>query len=133
MITCSSTYAIQHVAIVTYSTTYTIQYVVTVTYSDTYTIQHVVMVTYPFSISRDHLNETQASLADVKDEIQKLTDKTLPSILQELAELQATKILKGDYDLKIARQDYFTSKQDQVLYTIYCTIYYTDILLIIGY
>lgn len=47
-------------------------------------------------------------------EIGELTEKALPGLVQELGELQATSILKGDYDLKIARQDYFTSKQDQV-------------------
>ena len=47
-------------------------------------------------------------------EIGELTEKALPGLVQELGELQATSILKGDYELKIARQDYFTSKQDQV-------------------
>jgi HAUS augmin-like complex subunit 3 len=74
----------------------------------------IVLLLILIFIPRDHLNETQSSLADIKDETVKLTDKTLSSMVQELAELQATKILRGDYDLKIARQDYFTSKQDQV-------------------
>ena len=60
------------------------------------------------------LLETQKALSQVKMEIGELTEKTLPGLVQELGELQATSILKGDYELKIARQDYFTSKQDQV-------------------
>ena len=47
-------------------------------------------------------------------EIGELSEQVLPGLVQELGELQATSILKGDYELKIARQDYFTSKQDQV-------------------
>ena len=59
-------------------------------------------------------------------EIGELTEKALPGLVQELGELQATSILKGDYELKIARQDYFTSKQDQVgtfhLYILYIVL-----------
>ena len=60
------------------------------------------------------LLETQKPLSQVKMEMGELTEKALPGLVQELGELQATSILKGDYELKIARQDYFTSKQDQV-------------------
>ena len=41
----------------------------------------------------------------------------LPGLVQRLGELQATGILKRNYDLKMARQDYFTSKLDQVGFT----------------
>ncbi|XP_022799763.1 HAUS augmin-like complex subunit 3 [Stylophora pistillata] len=61
------------------------------------------------------LTEAQKALSQVKMEIGELTEKALPGLVQELGELQATSILKGDYELKIARQDYFTSKQDQVI------------------
>ncbi|KAJ7350150.1 spindle assembly [Desmophyllum pertusum] len=61
------------------------------------------------------LLEVQKALSQVKMEIGELTEKALPGLVQELGELQATSILKGDYELKIARQDYFTSKQDQVI------------------
>ena len=60
------------------------------------------------------LTEVQKALSQVKMEIGELTEKALPGLVQELGELQATSILKGDYELKIARQDYFTSKQEQV-------------------
>lgn len=60
------------------------------------------------------LYEVQKALAQVKMEIGRLSEQELPGLVMELGELQATGILKGDYDLKIARQDYFTSKQDQV-------------------
>ena len=62
------------------------------------------------------LYEVQKALAQVKMEIGRLSEQELPGLVMELGELQATGILKGDYDLKIARQDYFTSKQDQVCF-----------------
>ncbi|KAK3747565.1 hypothetical protein QZH41_015802, partial [Actinostola sp. cb2023] len=71
-------------------------------------------------VLREQVDEAQSSLTDIKGDIKKLTEKTLPSVLHELAELQPTKILKGDYDLKISRQDYFTSKQDQVINQLLC-------------
>ncbi|XP_071477236.1 HAUS augmin-like complex subunit 3 [Diadema antillarum] len=39
----------------------------------------------------------------------------IPQLLEVNAALQTTHILSGDYDLKIARQDYFTSKQDKLI------------------
>ena len=43
-----------------------------------------------------------------------LAQQQVPTLIRESAALQVTKILRGDYNLKIARQDYFTSNQDQV-------------------
>jgi len=44
-----------------------------------------------------------------------LLDTHIPTQVQEVASLQAVKVLHGDYDLKIARQDYFASNQNQVI------------------
>lgn len=41
-------------------------------------------------------------------------ESEIPRLLEVNASLQATHILSGDYNLKIARQDYFTSKQEKV-------------------
>ena len=71
-------------------------------------------ITVIFLLISAKLLETQKALSQVKMEMGELTEKALPGLVQELGELQATSILKGDYELKIARQDYFTSKQDQV-------------------
>ena len=56
----------------------------------------------------------QAKVEALQAEIRELGQTQLPGLLQDMAALQVTKILHGDYDLKIARQDYFTSKQDKV-------------------
>lgn len=50
----------------------------------------------------------------MKEETSHVTDTDLPPLLDELAALQATPVLRGDYQLKLARQNYFTSKQDKV-------------------
>ena len=65
-------------------------------------------------ILRQHLHEVQHSLRQTGDRTAELTSRYLSPLVQELGKLQANKILRGDYDLKIARQDYFVSKQDQV-------------------
>ena len=83
------------------------------------------------------LTEVQKALSQVKIEIGELTEKALPGLVQELGELQATSILKGDYELKIARQDYFTSKQEQVGFFLYsshvCSHEAFNILIIAAY
>lgn len=56
----------------------------------------------------------QHDLLQIRDRIAELTSQYLSPLLEELGKLQANKILRGDYDLKITRQDYFVSKQDQV-------------------
>jgi hypothetical protein len=60
------------------------------------------------------LQEAQNRLLDCQRKFNELTESHLPTLLKDSANLQVTKILSGDYDLKIARQDYFISKQDQV-------------------
>lgn len=65
-------------------------------------------------VCSEKLGKLQRSLTEKRNEIIELTDKLLPNLLHEVAELQSARILQGDYNLKIARQDYFTSKQDEV-------------------
>ncbi|RWR72245.1 AUGMIN subunit 3 isoform X2 [Cinnamomum micranthum f. kanehirae] len=42
---------------------------------------------------------------------QKLLSETIPSLCWELAQLQDTYILQGDYDLKVMRQEYYIAQQ----------------------
>lgn len=66
-----------------------------------------------FSLDSD-LSEAQHRLRELQREATILTEERLPALLNELAFLQATPVVRGDYELKVARQNYFTSKQDQV-------------------
>lgn len=69
---------------------------------------------HPCCGSRQLLDEHRHKLTQTRDRTAELTSRYLSPLVQELGKLQANKILRGDYDLKIARQDYFVSKQDQV-------------------
>ena len=60
------------------------------------------------------LVESQRRTEGLRARMQELGHTQLTSLLQDMAALQVTRVLHGDYDLKIARQDYFTSKQDKV-------------------
>lgn len=56
----------------------------------------------------------QAVVTEMRSQLHDLGQTQLPGLLQNMATLQVTKILHRDYNLKIAQQDYFTSKQDKV-------------------
>ena len=60
---------------------------------------------------------TLSRYGDRAVEMGELTEQVLPVLVQELRELQATRILKRDCDLKITRKDFFPSKKHQVSFT----------------
>ena len=70
----------------------------------------------------------QAAVAEMRSQLHDLGQTQLPGLLQDMATLQVTKILHGDYDLKIARQDYFTSKQDKVFSHMITLLIYMTVL-----
>jgi HAUS augmin-like complex subunit 3 len=67
------------------------------------------------SLLRQQVREKQACLAGLRSETGQLAGRQLPGLVQDLATLQVSAVLHGDYSLKMARQDYFTSKQDKVI------------------
>ena len=56
-------------------------------------------------IPRHQIQVKQAEVAELRSQIHDLGQSQLPGLLQDMATLQVTKVLHGDYDLKIARQD----------------------------
>lgn len=62
------------------------------------------------SLRRKHA-ELGGELATLYRKEEKLLSETVPDICFELAQLQDTYILQGDYDLKVMRQEYYISKQ----------------------
>ena len=60
--------------------------------------------------------DCQTALSLVRRDVDLLTQKELPVLIKDSCTQQVTKILRGNYDLKIARQDYFIGNQDQVRY-----------------
>jgi len=60
------------------------------------------------------LSELRKQLILLKSANSKLMDVTIFGIVNELAKLQSTPILWGDYNLKIARQHFHIYKQNKV-------------------
>ncbi|GCC34296.1 hypothetical protein chiPu_0012769, partial [Chiloscyllium punctatum] len=59
-------------------------------------------------------NSLTRELIPVNVQIEHLVNKQLPDLIVENAQLLNMPVVKGNFDLQMARQDYYTSKQDQV-------------------
>ncbi|KAL8143808.1 hypothetical protein V2J09_016840 [Rumex salicifolius] len=62
------------------------------------------------SLRRKHA-ELVGELSNLHSKEEKLLSATIPDLCWELAQLQDTYILQGDYDLKVMRQEYYISRQ----------------------
>ncbi|XP_022156083.1 AUGMIN subunit 3 isoform X1 [Momordica charantia] len=62
------------------------------------------------SLRRKH-SELVGELSNLYDKEEKLLSETIPDLCWELAQLQDTYILQGDYDLKVMRQEYYIDRQ----------------------
>ncbi|XP_073005699.1 AUGMIN subunit 3 [Typha latifolia] len=56
-------------------------------------------------------SELAGELANLSQKVQKFLSETIPCLCSELAQLQDTYILQGDYDLKVMRQEYYINRQ----------------------
>ena len=71
-------------------------------------------LTLSTSFSSRQVQEVKATQSVVSEELRQLTQGEVTVLVRELGALQCTRVLTGDYRLKLARQDYFTANQDQV-------------------
>ncbi|KAM7496282.1 hypothetical protein LguiA_020696 [Lonicera macranthoides] len=62
------------------------------------------------SLRRKHA-ELVGELSNLNNKEEKLLSETIPDLCWELAQLQDTYILQGDYDLKVMRQEYYINRQ----------------------
>ncbi|XP_061351202.1 AUGMIN subunit 3-like isoform X1 [Gastrolobium bilobum] len=62
------------------------------------------------SLRRKH-SELKGELSNLYNHEEKLLSETIPDLCWELAQLQDTYILQGDYDLKVMRQEYYINQQ----------------------
>lgn len=60
------------------------------------------------------IQEKRNAINIAKRDIAGMTERDIPALIQESTASQVSRILTGDYNLKLARQDYFISNQDQV-------------------
>ncbi|KAK2971392.1 hypothetical protein RJ640_025342 [Escallonia rubra] len=65
------------------------------------------------SLRRKHA-ELVGDLSNLRHKEEKLLSETIPDLCWELAQLQDTYILQGDYDLKVMRQEYYIHHQKAV-------------------
>lgn len=61
-------------------------------------------------VGRQQSQEAEDSLAVVEKEFRQ-QQQAMQSVLAEVAQLESTKTISGDYELKLQRQGYFLSKQ----------------------
>ncbi|KAK4749061.1 hypothetical protein SAY87_026510 [Trapa incisa] len=62
------------------------------------------------SLRRKH-SELMGEVTNLHKKEEKLLSETIPDLCWELAQLQDTYILQGDYDLKVMRQEYYVNRQ----------------------
>lgn len=56
-------------------------------------------------------SELAGELSTLTQKVQPFISETIPCLCSELAQLQGTYILQGDYDLKVMRQEYYINRQ----------------------
>ncbi|KAK3601506.1 hypothetical protein CHS0354_027652 [Potamilus streckersoni] len=73
--------------------------------------------TFPTDINylRARLQESQNGLQSVTRDLVRLAENEVPHLILDSKSSQVLRILTGDYNLKLARQEYFTNNQDQVI------------------
>ncbi|XP_064625936.1 HAUS augmin-like complex subunit 3 [Lineus longissimus] len=74
---------------------------------------------YPSDVEElsHRLHNKQKIVSKLKQELTTSAEDHVPRLLRESATSQVNRILQGDYDLKVARQDYFILNQDKVTET----------------
>lgn len=53
-------------------------------------------------------------ISKIKNHLVQINDESLPLLVKEVSELLNMPVVRGDFDLQIARQDYYISRQDQI-------------------
>uniref|UniRef100_A0A5K1VJU7 HAUS augmin like complex subunit 3 n=1 Tax=Sus scrofa TaxID=9823 RepID=A0A5K1VJU7_PIG len=70
-------------------------------------------------LGKDNLDAKISSLNSeilkLEEQIAQIKDKSLPAVIKENAQLLNMPVVKGDFDLQIAKQDYYTARQELVL------------------
>ncbi|XP_005068935.1 HAUS augmin-like complex subunit 3 [Mesocricetus auratus] len=61
------------------------------------------------------ISSLNSEILKLKEQITHVKDKILSAVVKENAQLLNMPVVKGDFDLQIAKQDYYTAKQEFVL------------------
>ncbi|KAL4226899.1 HAUS augmin-like complex subunit 3 [Mactra antiquata] len=65
--------------------------------------------------NKEKVQKLQSNTQVVKREFHTLAETEVPRLIQECKSAKVLRVLTGDYNLKLARQDYFTANQDKVI------------------
>uniref|UniRef100_A0A7N5JLQ2 HAUS augmin like complex subunit 3 n=1 Tax=Ailuropoda melanoleuca TaxID=9646 RepID=A0A7N5JLQ2_AILME len=61
------------------------------------------------------ISNLNSEILKLEEQICHIKDKSLPAVVKENAQLLNMPVVKGDFDLQIAKQDYYTARQELVL------------------
>lgn len=61
------------------------------------------------------ISTLNSEILKLEEQISHMKDKSLPAVIKENAQLLNMPVVKGDFDLQIAKQDYYTARQELVL------------------
>nr|XP_020032877.1 HAUS augmin-like complex subunit 3 isoform X1 [Castor canadensis]XP_020032878.1 HAUS augmin-like complex subunit 3 isoform X1 [Castor canadensis]XP_020032879.1 HAUS augmin-like complex subunit 3 isoform X1 [Castor canadensis] len=61
------------------------------------------------------ISSLNSEILKLEEQITHMKDKSLPAVVKENAQLLNMPVVKGDFDLQIAKQDYYTERQELVL------------------
>lgn len=61
------------------------------------------------------ISSLTSEIMKLEEQITQIKDRSLPAVVRENAQLLNMPVVKGDFDLQIAKQDYYTARQELVL------------------
>ncbi|XP_022243391.1 HAUS augmin-like complex subunit 3 [Limulus polyphemus] len=64
---------------------------------------------------RKHQEQTENNLHSVQHQVLELLKSTVPNAVQQYVQMNSAVVITGDYQLKLARQEYFFNKQNIVI------------------
>ena len=82
-----------------------------------YTVTFLILSIYLIStrhVCRKKLSDTDRQVSRLSADKSALLEVQVPALIDQCATNQSVRVLQGDYDLKIARQDYFIANQVKV-------------------
>ena len=65
-------------------------------------------------LSRHKIGAAQEKAKVLQGQLDQLAQEQFPQLLRDMASLQVMRVLHGNYTLKLARQQYYLAKQNQV-------------------